>query len=52
MTLGVVGAGLGLAGAGDKAIALSAGVGSGYALLGWAALPVAGPNPSRSSRTA
>ena len=46
MALGVVGAALGIAGAGDEAIALSAGVGSGYVLLGWAGLPVAGPNRS------
>jgi hypothetical protein len=47
MTLGVVGAGLGVAGAGDRAIALSAGVGSGFALLGWAGLPAPGPTASR-----
>jgi hypothetical protein len=39
MGLGIIGAALGLAGAGAAAIALTAGVGSGSALVGWAAVP-------------
>ncbi len=47
MALGGLGAGLGVAGVGAEAIALSAGVGSGFALLGWAGLPSAGHNSRR-----
>ncbi|CAN5603174.1 hypothetical protein BH11ACT8_BH11ACT8_11930 [soil metagenome] len=48
MALGVLGAVLGLAGAGDGAIAVAAGVGSGFVLVAWAAGP--GATGSASSR--
>ena len=50
MALGVVGAGLGVAGTGAEAVALASGVGSGFALLGWAGLFPAGLTSSFLAR--